>query len=327
MLAAVNHHYIRTSFDHKYPSIFGLTPEQFEQKLLALQAIGTFVSQEEIKNAILTFQPLPEKSLVITFDDGLAEQFELALPILQKHGVPAVFFISSSTLEEARVLNVHKVHLIRSELSPAEMLAALTHFTAEQGITIDQASAKTQGVAHYKYDTPEAAELKYMLNFLLDRVHQDRFVDDLFQKVFSGREAEIHGQLYMNREQIKTLGDLGYLGSHGHDHDPIGLKDVEEQIRQVSKSKALIEAAAEKEIYSFSYPYGAFDACNKMAGVLEEHDFVMAFTMERAVNSTLDNPYYFSRFDNNDMPLGKAYRHASHNIFATLPFNTWQFVE
>ena len=44
--------------------------------------------------------------------------------------------------------------------------------------------------------------------------------------------------------------------------------------------------------------------------------FKFAFTMKRNANVKLDDPFYLNRFDNNDLPLGKANKFpAGVNIF------------
>lgn len=48
---------------------------------------------------------LPSRTLVITFDDGYADNAEIALPILQRHGLAATFFISTGFLDGGRMWN------------------------------------------------------------------------------------------------------------------------------------------------------------------------------------------------------------------------------
>jgi len=44
-------------------------------------------------------QPIPPRTLVITFDDGYRDNFELAASVLQRHGVPATFFVTTNFID------------------------------------------------------------------------------------------------------------------------------------------------------------------------------------------------------------------------------------
>lgn len=48
-----------------------------------------------------TNSPLPSRPVVLTFDDGYADLFETALPILLKHGFPATVFVTTGWLHDA----------------------------------------------------------------------------------------------------------------------------------------------------------------------------------------------------------------------------------
>ena len=325
MLAAVNHHYIRTSFNSKYPSIFGLTPQEFESRLKILSKWGRFISQQELRHLINKGQELPDRSIVITFDDGLKEQYDLALPILKKLNIPAIFFISTKVYEQTEILNVHKIHLVRSKVSTTTLLKYMVEFVSDRNIDLDLAHSKMKGVEHYKYDSPDHAMLKYALNFLLNKDELNHFINDVFETEFKGEEEAIHENLYMSKNEVQLLGQMDYIGSHSHDHDPLGLKDVQYQREQAIHSKRILEGIADTEIYGFSYPYGGYEACKGLHTVLKQSGYDYAFTMERAINCTLDNQFYLSRFDNNDMPGGKSFSKNSDDFFKEYNFASWKF--
>lgn len=308
MLIAVNYHYIRKSFDSPYPSIFGNTPQQFEEQILELSKRGEFVSQQDIHAAITEGKKLPDRSFIITFDDGLNEQFELALPILKKHNVPAIFFINTKTIEEPVVLNVHKIHLLRSQISPTELLEKLKIGEIKKRFLEHSDEIKAKAIKHYNYDSHETAELKYLINFIIPPNERKKFISQTFTEYFGNQEAEINQNLYLNNNQIKILSDLGFAGSHGHDHFPIGLLPENEKEIEVKKSKDILEKITGKTIFSFSYPYGSKESVQDVENVLEKHDYSFAFTMERAVNNDLIRPFHLARFDNNDMPKGKSFK-------------------
>jgi hypothetical protein len=53
MLLATNFHYLRSSFETPYPSIFGLTPERFEHQVDVLGEEFNYVGAADIKATAL----------------------------------------------------------------------------------------------------------------------------------------------------------------------------------------------------------------------------------------------------------------------------------
>ena len=70
-----------------------VSPEQFEAQIRVLAEAGyTGISFDELQAYVLRGEPLPEKPVVITFDDGYRSNYTLAYPILQKYGMKATIF-------------------------------------------------------------------------------------------------------------------------------------------------------------------------------------------------------------------------------------------
>ena len=64
-----------------------LWPDQFEAQMDYLAAEGyTTITIDEMMDALENGTPLPEKPVIITFDDGYADNYEYAYPILKKYG-------------------------------------------------------------------------------------------------------------------------------------------------------------------------------------------------------------------------------------------------
>ncbi|MBK6770236.1 MAG: polysaccharide deacetylase family protein [Ardenticatenales bacterium] len=77
-----------------------VSPAALELHLTALERDGwTVVALDAVVDALALGTPLPPKAVVLTFDDGWRDQFDIALPILQRHGVTATFFITTEPVE------------------------------------------------------------------------------------------------------------------------------------------------------------------------------------------------------------------------------------
>lgn len=79
--------------------VFDDQREDFERLVVALKALGTFVDTETCVQMIQGTRPIDGRYLHFSFDDGFRNNFTNAVPILKKHGVPAMFFIPSALVE------------------------------------------------------------------------------------------------------------------------------------------------------------------------------------------------------------------------------------
>jgi peptidoglycan/xylan/chitin deacetylase (PgdA/CDA1 family) len=323
MLIATNFHYIRENYQTPFPAFFGTTPQKFKNQLSLLGSLGKFIGEDEILNLIRNENPIIGNRWIITFDDGLKEQMEFAFPILIEMGIPAVFYVNTIPLVEKKVLNVHKIHLVRSELAPIELTNYIHSSIKGLNLDIDRKDIHKLGIAHYKYDDPETAELKYLLNFILPEEVLHQIIDSCFNDLFN--EEKVHAQLYMDSKDIKKLNELNMLGSHGHDHKPIATLEPEEQIFQISRSAEIFKEIVGSVPSSFSYPYGSKEAVQGLDHILNNESFNFAFTMDRGKNpDIIYKPFLLSRFDNNDLPGGKSWKNGLENPFEILPFSQYQ---
>lgn len=79
---------------------FDLTPEQLETQLEKIVAQGlTPVSLDQVVQHLRMGTPLPQKPILLTFDDGYAGHFEHVYPLLKKYQMPAVFSIFPGKLD------------------------------------------------------------------------------------------------------------------------------------------------------------------------------------------------------------------------------------
>ncbi len=140
---------------------FDVTPAEFEQHLELIRAQGvTPISMDQLMLHLRTGAPLPEKPILLTFDDGYEGHYTHVYPLLKKYGYPALFSIytvkvgtqmgrSSLSWEQIRemaqdplvTIASHSVsHKVMTTLSPAEVEFELVEskkiLEAELGIPI-----------------------------------------------------------------------------------------------------------------------------------------------------------------------------------------------
>jgi len=299
MLLVVNYHYIRDEIPKD--GIYPITPSFFKKQLELIHKNGyDFVSLEDINNTIKTKEnKLPKKSCLITFDDGLKESYENGLPILDDMGIPAVFFIISDTIAYNNLIDVHKLHYLRTQVDTKEIYEMVS---TECKLLDDDIILK-----QYPFDDLISGKVKYLLNFV-----KPKLIKEIFPKFISNSETDITKEFYMNDTQIKDLYNKGYLGTHSKSHRPLAKLSDKNMYADILESVLCIEelCGTDSRIDSISYPYGEASAVNnKVKYNCEQLDLVSGFTMFRGLNKIEDiinNPLMIKRFDTNDVFGGKC---------------------
>src|SRR5919199_3455969 len=151
MLLVVTYHYLAEEAPAAPRAIFPATTALLERQVEELGRSYELVSRDDLLRALDGEAALPERAALVTFDDGLRCQVELALPVLDRLGVPGLFFVPGLPLAEGRVLDVHKVHRLREAMADEEILAALGE------------EAPTAPPGRHVYDDPLAAGVKELL--------------------------------------------------------------------------------------------------------------------------------------------------------------------
>lgn len=81
-----------------------LSAEVFEAQVAELARKYAVLSLDEVLDHYRTRRPFPRRAVHVTFDDGYADNFNHALPILARHSVPATFFLTTGPIDSGRLL-------------------------------------------------------------------------------------------------------------------------------------------------------------------------------------------------------------------------------
>jgi peptidoglycan/xylan/chitin deacetylase (PgdA/CDA1 family) len=294
-LLAVGYHYVSAEPAPAPRAMFPVSTDALQAQLQLIGRSFEFVSRDELLGAVAGGGSLPERACVVTFDDGLRCQLELGFPVLERLGIPAIFFVAGKPLAEGRVLYVHKVHALRERVADDELL----RLAGSPEVPLEVARE------HYRYDEPDAARVKYLLNMALPLEERERVVGAAFADVFPDEEAFAR-ELYMSREDVRALEGRGALGAHSYAHEPLALLRPEQLDRDLERVTSLLEEIAGARPRAFSYPHGTPSTVDvPTARRLAAAGYLVAFTMERALNRSLDEPLLLGRLDANDAPGGK----------------------
>lgn len=181
---------------------------------------------------------LPAAAAAITFDDGYADNYDIALPILRRHGLTATFFIATGFLDGGRMFNDTVIEAIRSA-PPAQIdLTAI-------------------GLGRHTVDT--IAARRATINALLPQIkYQDSAQRaETVAAVAEACGVELPTVLMMTTPQLRALHAAGMgIGAHTVNHPILARLDTVNAHREIAESKAHLEAVLGEPIRLFAYPNG-----------------------------------------------------------------------
>lgn len=100
------YHSVKESADNEVT----ISPQMLKTQLKYIKDQGYItLTLSELKNYILNNSPIPEKSIVITFDDGYMDNYSSAFPILKDFNMVATIFCITSNLDGSYYLSENAI--------------------------------------------------------------------------------------------------------------------------------------------------------------------------------------------------------------------------
>lgn len=215
--------------------LVGLTvsPSNFEAQLVYFKTKFQILRLEQY------WKPLTKTGLVLTFDDGYADNFYNALPLLEKHNIPATIFVST--------LNINTPHEFWWDRLVFDYHAVNTFIQlpgTESKVLLQDCS--------YTHCVGIVSELD-------DNQREKWFLD--FEK--------INNILFENREEyrsltideLKTLAKhpLITIGLHTHHHHHLSKLSAVEQKGALEFSIAKLNEIIPNKLEYLAVPFGAYN--------------------------------------------------------------------
>ena len=222
---------------------------------------------------------LPDRAVSITFDDGYRDNVTDALPILQRHGVPATFFIATGYLDGGTMWNDIVIESIRR----TEVVDANFSDLGLDSYRLDSAADRRSAIAG-------------LLGALKYRPQQER--DDLCRLVAKRLGVTPPTNLMMRGEDLVTLRDAGMeIGGHTRNHPILKVTEDDEALTEIVTGKRDIEDILGTEIRSFAYPNGrpGQDYDRRHAEMVRSAGFHQAVTTAAGRVSKDSDPYQLGR--------------------------------
>jgi peptidoglycan/xylan/chitin deacetylase (PgdA/CDA1 family) len=185
---------------------------------------------------------LPSRAACITFDDGYADNRTHALPLLQRHGMTATFFVATGYLDGGRMWNDTVIEAVRRTGHAEIDLSTRGLGVVRTGSSEEKRTALHHLIPKLKYLAPEARE------------DAARFVADRCA-------AALPDNLMLTTGQLQDLHAAGMqIGAHTVTHPILARCDLSTARREIADSKNDLEARIGQRVALFAYPNGRADA-------------------------------------------------------------------
>jgi len=256
-----------------------VTPKSFEAALEFLTKHYTPVSLQDV---LASFEgaALPERPVLLTFDDGYASVGKIAAPLCVKFGVPAVLFVNAACLDNRQLALDNLICYVANTCGMDTIQAAMN-------------AAGWAGKRIYSLKEVFASFLP-TVSLSARKTFRGALVD--WAQV---REAELASAagLYLGSNQLRELAKLNFeIGNHTYTHvhgRPLTGDDFAEEI---DVNRALLEAASRASVRSFSVPYGSSaDLTPSLLRHLQQRGYEAIFLAEGRANPSGARGSHFDR--------------------------------
>ncbi len=217
------------------------TEAQFERDLVYLKDNFSLISYEQFEAARLQGSKLPRNAALLTFDDGYAECFSTARPLLLKHGVPCVFFVTTDWLDNGRIFYRNVVSLCIDRMRTLEhpdFEAVRSALASVTGLTFGSAGSLERWLRGLNEGEAEALEAVCTLL----GVDIDQFL--------------AQQRPYLTKDEVERLAAEGFcIGAHSRSHPRLSLLSDEEIEQEIVGSCELVADITKGSSIPFAFPF------------------------------------------------------------------------
>jgi len=271
----------KTPFDR---AIFSCTKQAFEQQIIELKSHFTIINTVELSRMIDHEEIVNGRFALITFDDGYLDNFTEALPILKKHQVTAVFYLTTALLEPYQVTWWDEIaYLLRKSHGMVYQLP--------------------NGISEYRL---ERNNIDKVIQRIMTDIKQTKNLSVLtalkdIRLKFPDASAELLAEdyeLFMSWEHAGELLTQGMeIGSHTLTHPILTQLDDEQHKREVIHSKEMLEERLHCRINSIAYPVGRYYCYNeKTFEYVVGAGYKIGFNNEPGFHRSISNALDINRF-------------------------------
>ena len=254
----LNYHRIGPSADSPFDrGCFSATADEFAEHLRYLKRRCSLIGLEDLASLVDPTSPRPPKRpVLLTFDDGYADNYHLAFPLLRDAGVRAAFFPTTAFIDRTAVAwwdeiawLVRRLPGERATFSAFDLSLPLPGAPwTDEGPPNDRSPLEPRGEAIRRtlerYKRLPAGEAAALLKTLREAVGHDC-------------PADVLSDLYMTWPQLREMQAAGMsIGGHTLTHPVLASLSEAEQRAEIVGCRDRLHEHLGQSPTAFSYPVG-----------------------------------------------------------------------
>ncbi|MDP1727167.1 MAG: polysaccharide deacetylase family protein [Bacteroidota bacterium] len=211
---------------------------QFEQDMDLLLKNLKPISYDDLLACYRENKPVPPKSFIITFDDGLRQTYENAPEIMLRKGIPAIFYLNTAVIDNKALLHRYKASILLEyiKLQNSESLIKKVQEILIENNIIQPDYYK--GIKSINYKNRQVYDII---------AHAIEYSFEAYLK---------QHKPYMNTTQVQDLKNKGFiLGSHSEWHPEYWNIDTDEQVHQTESAMQYLKEHFNETHRTFSFPF------------------------------------------------------------------------
>lgn len=251
--------------------------------LAYLKKHNRVISLSDAVDSLQNEKPLPDGATVITIDDGYADAFDVAFPVLKKFDTPATLFAVTDFLDRKRWLWTDLMRYVLSETKLEEIKIGF-----EKG---EKVEVKLNGAAQ-KSDA--ASRLNANLKKLPNEIKESKIREIAAELNVEIPETptEEFAPISWNQAREMDANKLS-IESHTKTHPILTNIGATELDSELQSSKERLETMLDRPIEHFCYPNGSFD--QTIAQAVEKNTYKSAVTTDYGFNQKDENLFTLRR--------------------------------
>lgn len=229
--------------------VISATRDEFRRQLDFARRHFDVLSFADLRNFEKEGRPWPRRAAIITFDDGYADNYTHAFPLLKEAGLPAIIFLVTSRQE-----------------SPGlfwwDLIAYCVKTSPLAQVTLTEISDQAMPL---NGDTNDASRRECINRILawvksVPEVTKISFLEQLPSRLQVSAPADDARATQLSWAQVREMAD-GKIEFGGHTVTHPLLTNIEpaQLESEIVGSKRAIEAHLGREAFVFSYPNGCFN--------------------------------------------------------------------